>query len=159
MAAEGILSHAPLRAGDTVTDAALRRILGGVRQRTLPKPEWTHAAHLVFGAGLLSGTSLAQAEEEAPHLIRGYNEATGVLNDDASGYHHTITLFFLRRLDLLRPAHPIAASDWASKALASALARSDYPLRFFSKGLLFTVAARRGWVEPDLQPVDWKDGD
>lgn len=159
MAAEGILSHAPLRAGDAVTDTALRRILGGVRQRTLPKPEWTHAAHLVFGVGLLSEGSLAQAEEEAPHLICGYNEATGVVNDDASGYHHTITLFFLRRLDLLQPEHPIAASDWATEVLASPLAQSDYPLRFFSKGLLFTVAARLGWVEPDLQPIDWQDDD
>ena len=145
--------HAPLRAGDAVTVDAMRRIIDGVCDRTLPKPEWTHAAHLVFGVGLLSELSLAGTEEQAPDCIRRYNEATGVVNDDASGYHQTITLFFLRRLDYLRPPLAVTPPEWATEVLASPLAKSDYPLRFFSPERLFSARARREWVEPDLRAV------
>jgi hypothetical protein len=31
--------------------------------------------------------------------------------------------------------------------------RSDWPLAYWSKPILFSVAARRGWVEPDLRPL------
>ena len=34
--------------------------------------------------------------------------------------------------------------------LASEMAPRDWPLRLYSRELLFSVAARRGWVEPDL---------
>jgi len=37
--------------------------------------------------------------------------------------------------------------------LASPLAARDVLTRHYSKATLFSVAARRGWVEPDLEPL------
>ena len=37
--------------------------------------------------------------------------------------------------------------------LASEMGPRDWPLRFFSREVLFSVAARHGWVEPDLNPI------
>lgn len=144
----------PIRAGDRVTDAMVARIFSGVRERTLPKPEWTHPAHLVFAIALIAHEGLAGAEAAAPGLIRAYNESVGGVNDDAQGYHHTITLFFLRAIDdFLAPTAAEGLGARATTLLASTLAAPDYPLRFYSRERLFSVAARRDWLAPDLAPA------
>jgi len=144
-------NSSPIRAGDVVTDAKAGRIFQGVVNRTLPRPEWTHQAHLVFAAALLDAEGLDGAEKCAPSLIRAYNESVGGVNDDTQGYHHTITLLFLRHIDdFLAPMKGMPLGERATSLLASPLAATDYPLRFYSKELLFSVEARRGWVAPDL---------
>lgn len=37
--------------------------------------------------------------------------------------------------------------------LLSDVGRRDWPLRFYSRERLFSVSARRGFVEPDLMPL------
>ena len=143
----------PLRAGDRVTDAMVAHIFSGVLARTLPKPEWTHPAHLVFATALLADRGLWQAEATAPGFIRAYNLSVGGVNDDTQGYHHTITLFFLRHIEeFLRPFAEADAGVKATALLASPLAATDYPLRFYSRERLFSVEARRAWIPPDLAP-------
>lgn len=141
----------PIRAGDRVTDAMVAHIHDGVLTLTLPKPEWTHPAHLVFATALLAHKGLARAELETPHLIRAYNESVGGVNDDTQGYHHTITLFFLRAIDgFYGPHAEESVGGRATRLLSSPLAATDYPLRFYSRERLFSVEARRGWVEADV---------
>lgn len=141
----------PIRAGDTVTDAMVARIFSGVSARNLPRAEWTHPAHLVFATALIFHEGLGRAEAAAPRLIRAYNESVGGVNDDTQGYHHTITIFFLRAIagfiELFAAEGPGAC---ATRLLASPLAAPDYPLRFYSRERLFSVDARRGWVAGDL---------
>lgn len=88
-------------------------------------------------------------------LIRAYNEATGVPNTDEGGYHETITQASLRAaaafLCALPEATPLHAA--CNALMASPLGRTDWLLSYWSKGLLFSVAARRGWVEPDRAPL------
>ena len=68
-------------------DAGIERIACGLIDRTLPKPEWTHRAHFAAALWLLSHPDvLAKAGGMAP-IIRQYNEATGVRNNDSGGYH------------------------------------------------------------------------
>ncbi|HEX7884720.1 MAG TPA: hypothetical protein VF474_01970, partial [Phenylobacterium sp.] len=78
-----------------LSDDDIARIGRGVADRTLPKPEWTHAAHFAAAFWLLTRPQ-GDAEAEMPGLIRAYNAATGVENTDTSGYHETITLASLR---------------------------------------------------------------
>lgn len=144
-------SHAPIRAGNAVTDGMAIRIFEGVTRRTLPRPEWTHPAHLVFATALLDAEGLPGAEEKAPAYIRAYNESVGGANDDTQGYHHTITLLFLRHIaEFVSPFRSEGLGVRATRLLASPLAATGYPLRFYSKERLFSVEARRGWVPPDL---------
>lgn len=140
----------PIRAGDTVTDEIAHHIYNGVTTRTLPRPEWTHPAHLVFATTLLSVEGLIGAEAKAPAYIRAYNESVGGVNDDTQGYHHTITLLFLRHIDVfVSPLRDKTIGERATKLLASPLAATDYPLSFYSKERLFSVEARRSWMAPD----------
>ena len=135
------------------SDAEIDRIGRGLLDRSLPKPEWTHAAHFAAACWLLRRPDM-HAMRVMPGLIRAYNEATGVSNTGSSGYHETITLGSLRaarawlatRSD--RPLH-----EALNELLASEYGRSDWLLAFWSRALLFSVEARRAWVEPDLRAL------
>jgi hypothetical protein len=134
------------------SDADIERIGLGVLTRTLPKPEWTHAAHFAAAFWLLSRSD-RDARREMPGLIRAYNEATGVANTDNSGYHETITLASLRVARAWLDARPHKALHASlAELLASDYGRSDWLLAYWSRPLLFSVEARRAWVEPDLRP-------
>lgn len=144
-------AFAPIHPGDVVSDAAARRIIDGLRDLTLPKLEWTHGAHLCAGTALVTELGLRGAEVAMPGMIRAYNEATGVPNTDHEGYHHSITLFYLRALDaFLARDSECALGACCTSVLAAPIADRGYPLTRYSPARLFSVAARRGWIEPDL---------
>jgi len=134
-------------------DSQIDRIGRGLSERSLPKAEWTHAAHFAAAFWLLRrpGTDVMH---DMPGLIRSYNEATGVPNTDTGGYHETITMASVRAARAWLEARPRAPLHAAlNELLATEWGRSDWLLTYWSKSLLFSVAARRAWVEPDLRPL------
>ena len=135
------------------SEDALDRIGRGFLDRSLPKREWTHAAHFAAALWLMRHRLDLDTASEMPDLIRAYNEATGGANTDTEGYHETITQAslraaraFLARYPTQRPLHEIA-----NALMASELGRPDWLLRHWSRPVLFSTAARRGWVDPDLR--------
>ena len=136
-----------------LTDADIERIARGVIDRTLPKPEWTHAAHFAAAVWVLSRPGM-DAYREMPGLIRAYNTATGVANTDTEGYHETITQASLRAAAAQLATRPDAPlSDHLDALLAGPCGRSDWLFAYWTRAVLFTPTARRGWVEPDVQPL------
>lgn len=132
-------------------EADIERIARGLIDRTLPKAQWTHAAHFAAALWLLRHRGDVTFRDMPP-LIRAYNESTGVANTDSSGYHETITLASLR----LARAWLVARSEMPlhtalAELLASPHGRSDWLLTYWSREHLFSVPARREWVEPDLR--------
>lgn len=133
-------------------DEAVARVGEGLLACDLPKAEWTHEAHLAATTYLLLKHPEIDLDAELPGLIRRYNESVGGVNDDTQGYHDTITKAFLRGIrlfvaeaDLTDPIHEVV-----NDLLHSPMGKRDWPFRFWSKDRLFSVEARRGWVEPDL---------
>ncbi|MCF8503881.1 MAG: hypothetical protein K9G59_03120 [Caulobacter sp.] len=137
------------------SDAEIIAIGEGVVARSLPKPAWTHAAHFAAAVWLVAGQFGLVAERDMPGLIRAYNTSTGVENTDTGGYHETITLASLRAtrafLSGLPEGTPLFAA--CNALLATELGRPDWLLAYWSRERLFSAQARRGWVEPDLQPL------
>ena len=136
-------------------DAAIIRIGEGLLTRTLPRPDWTHEAHLAATTYLVSRRPDIDLDKQLPRIIRGYNESVGGVNDDTQGYHETITCLFLHGVRLFLadadPATPLHAQ--VNALLLSANGRRDWPLRFYSAERLFSVEARRNFVPPDLRPL------
>lgn len=144
------------RAEEAASRALIDYFYDGVRHGLLPKAEWTHTAHLLVACALLEDLGLVEAERQMPDLIRRYNETIEVANTDSQGYHHTVTIFYLRTLALFLSGAAVAPlCDKVNALLASPQAERDWPLKFYSKELLFSVAARRDWVEPDL--TSWQE--
>ncbi len=137
------------------SDADIERVARGLSDRTLPKSEWTHAAHFAAALWLLKRDGLG-AMREMPRLIWAYNESTGVANTDSSGYHETITLASLRAGHAWLAERPnVPLHEVLRELLAGELGRSGWLLTYWSRARLFSAVARRSWLGPDLRPFPW----
>ena len=134
------------------SDADIEHVGERFLARSLPKKEWTHEAHLGTTTYLLLRRPDIDVDKHLPDLIRRYNESVGGVNDDTQGYHETITRafiagvrLFLKEADLAAPLHELV-----NELLLSPMGRRDWPFRFYSRDRLFSVEARRHFVEPDI---------
>ncbi len=137
-----------------VRDEDIRALGKGLLARTLPREAWTHEAHLGACLWLLSERPDIDVDAEIAGLIRRFNESVGGVNDDHGGYHDSITRAYVAGVRLfLRETAETELAARANALLLSDVGRRDWPLRFYSRELLFSVPARRGFVEPDLAPL------
>jgi hypothetical protein len=91
---------------------------------------------------------------EMPDIIRAYNEATGGANTDSSGYHETITQASIRAARaFLVDAPPQPLFVTCNALMHSRLGNPDWLMAYWTRSRLFSVEARRAWLEPDLQPL------
>lgn len=135
-----------------VSDGEVVAIGRGLCTRTLPKPRWTHAAHFATALWLLRCHPEIDVHCAMPEMIRAYNAVTGVANTDSSGYHETITQASLRaaRAFLTARLHlPLFAV--CNELMSSPLGNPEWPLAYWSRERLYSVEARRAWVEADLE--------
>lgn len=138
------------------TEEEVRRVAAGLLSRTLPRPEWTHEAHLAAVSVLILDHPEIDLEQQLPSIISCYNESVGGVNDDHQGYHETLTQFWLANARAFHAANPQGSLlERVNRFIASPRGRRDAPLRHFSPARLFSVEARRRLVEPDLMPFDW----
>jgi hypothetical protein len=136
------------------TSDELDDLVARFRARTLPKDEWTHVAHLAVGTWHVYTHGPEPALELLRTGITRLNEAHGTVNDDSGGYHETITRAYVRLLsDFITTQPGLAAADCVQALVVSPLAEKTALLRYYSRESLRSVAARRGWVEPDIEPL------
>src|SRR5579863_3895019 len=137
------------------SEAEILEIVEGFRRRDLPQPRWTHQAHLTAGLWHVLNRPADLVLGELRRGIIAYNEAVGTVNDDVGGYHETITAFYVwairRFVEETAKASPFLA--FTNALLASPYAAKAFPFEYYSRACLLSVAARRGWLEPDLKPL------
>lgn len=132
-------------------DASIVHIGEGLLARTLPREEWTHEAHLAACTWIVRDRPDIVPVDDMAAIISAYNESVGGVNDDTQGYHETITQVYIAgvKAHLTEVGADMPLYEAVNALLLSARGRRDLPLRFYSKELLFSVPARRGFVEPD----------
>ncbi len=129
-----------------MTNDDATRILCQFCDHTLPKAQWTHDAHLAACWAVVATTPAPDALEYLRNAIRSYNEATGVANTATSGYHETLTAYFVYAVAGLQ-------AESVNAVLVAPRCRRDAPLQHWSRSRLFSECARSMWVEPDLEPL------
>ena len=135
-------------------DSEIRALGEGLLACALPREAWTHEAHLGACLWLLAERPDIDVDAEIGGLIRRFNESVGGVNDDAQGYHDSITRAYVAGVRLfLSETDETGLAERVNAMLLSDVGRRDWPLRFYSRELLFSVPARRGFVEPDLAPL------
>ncbi|MFN4358090.1 hypothetical protein [Sphingopyxis alaskensis] len=134
-------------------DSDIRALGEGLLACALPRAAWTHEAHLAACLWLLTERPDIDIDAEIAGLIRRFNESVGGVNDDHNGYHDSITRAYVAGVRrFLSETDATGLTDRVNALLLSDVGRRDWPLRFYSRELLFSVPARRGFVEPDLAP-------
>ena len=147
----------PSRSGD------IDRLVGRFRDCELTHAEWTHRAHLIVGLWHVWHHGPDRALVLLRERIRRLNRSLGVANTDDSGYHETVTRFYVHVLDRCRvELHGEDAGPESRGELPTGLcvevsdrlmADREIALRYYSRELLVSTRARREWVEPDLAPL------
>ena len=131
-----------------------REVLDLVRSfedATVPHDDWKHAEHLVVALYYLCNHDLDTAcEKMRAGILNLLEHGFKVDLTKEMPYHETITLFWMRTVadfngskngaSLLEKANEVAYK-WDK----------DYPLRFYSRELLFSDEARARFVKPDLE--------
>ena len=121
-------------------------------ERTLPKSEWTHAAHLVVGLYYCYHHPLGVAKNLMGDGIYWLNDAHGTPNTETSGYHETITVFWLRTVAnfMEKTGREHGLANLANNLIAFC-SDTNLPLKYYSRERLFSTEARLNYVEPDLE--------
>lgn len=134
-------------------DEAIRHVGRGLLDRSLPKEEWTHEAHLAACLWIVTERPEIDPVRDMRGIISAYNEAVGGVNDDHGGYHDSITHCFIAGVrSWMARSGAETLVDRVNGLLLAREGRRDWPLRFYSRERLFSVEARRARIEPDLRP-------
>ena len=135
------------------SDTAIQELAKGFITRQLPKSQWTHDAHWASALYIIEMRQDLCAEDHMPDLIRAYNVSVVGANSDREGYHETITQSSLIMARVFLRDHDSAPLyEICNNLLASPLGKPNWLFEYYSKDLLFSVQARRVWVDPDRKP-------
>lgn len=86
--------------------------------------------------------------------IKEYNISVGTENNDNSGYHETLTVFWLKVVTEFSNIKNLSDTELVYTLFTKTmLSSSKFPMKFYSKDLLFSKTARQKWIEPNLLPI------
>jgi hypothetical protein len=123
---------------------------------TLSRSRWHHRTHLAVAFWYLSHLEESQARLRICRGIRHYNDCQGIPNTPESGYHETLTVFWIRVirkfLDIARPGQP--RLELFDRLIERYGNQKDFWRDHYSFDLLKSAEARRTWVEPDRKDLN-----
>jgi hypothetical protein len=125
------------------------------KEGVLPKLEWTHEAHLMVGLYAVIEHKTAALDFMRTN-IRRYNEAVGTVNSDTTGYHETLTVFWVWMLSNLVAEKQLTTYDEVAVdelIFEELFAQRNVWLKFYTQERVLSVEARKQFVEPDLLPM------
>ena len=122
---------------------------------TLPKSEWTHEAHLIVGLKMVL-TFKEQAFPEMKKRIIRFNESIDTINSESSGYHETLTVFWLWAIKQFCEEKGITQFDVDAideLLFYEPLSRRKMVEDYYSEAILLLPESRRRFIRPDAQPL------
>ena len=136
-------------------EPAIDAFLMAFESGTLPGSAFTHAAHIFTGACYVHALGEPAALARMRNRIPAFNLAVGGQNTAISGYHETITVFWIKLLTGFRAAHPtIARALFAHNAVREFAPRRQILGEYYDYDVVSSLEARRSWIPPNLQPFD-----
>jgi hypothetical protein len=119
-----------------------------------PRADWTHHTHLTMATWYLFTVPPSKLLATLEKRIRSYNESVGIVNDQSSGYHETLTRFWITVIRDYFESNKFYFSIEVFRKMARLLGHSELPLEYYSRDLLFSARARSEWVDPDLKGIE-----
>jgi hypothetical protein len=122
--------------------------------KKLPRERWTHEAHLIVSAHYCLAFDCIVALKFLRNNIIEYNELSGTLNTDSSGYHETLTRFWI----IITKNFINNNSDLGKEELIRSFINSEYAsktlhLEYYSPEIIYSNRARHDWVDPNLKKL------
>ena len=136
------------------TEKEIAGLVRSFEDATISRDDWKHAEHLIVALYYLSHHDAETAYSKMRDgihnlLVKGF----GVDLSKEMPYHETITVFWMRIVaSFLKSSNGSSLPNKVSEMVDRF--DKDYPLRFYSRELLFSDEARGRFVEPDIQLFD-----
>ncbi len=129
-------------------------LIHAFQECSLPRSQWTHEAHLTVALWYLFYDSEQEAINAIRSGIKRYNSVQGIESSKDSGYHETLTLFWVRtiRQYLAQESRERSIVHLANGLIAKYADRT-LPFRYYTRDRLMSWEARVNWVEPDLRAI------
>jgi hypothetical protein len=141
----------PLPSEEPAIDAFLSAFEAG----TLPKPRWTHGAHILTGACYVHALGESAAIDRMRSNVTAYNLVVGGQNTATSGYHETITILWIKILAQFHRDHPtLPRAAFATLCVEHFAPQRDILRRYYDYDVVASIEARRGWIPPNLQAIE-----
>ncbi|MEG4120806.1 hypothetical protein QUA43_25470 [Microcoleus sp. N9_B4] len=130
-------------------------LIHAFQECSLPRSQWTHEAHLTVALWYLFYDSEQEAINAIRTGIKRYNSVQGIETTQNSGYHETLTLFWVRtiRRYLADESQNRSIVHLANGLIAKYAART-LPFSYYTRDRLMSWEARNNWVEPDLRALE-----
>jgi hypothetical protein len=117
---------------------------------SFPFDQWHHRAHVKLAYLYLTRYGFDTAATKLRNGIRAYNAAHNVPDQPASGYHETITQFWLRIVETTVQQYGQRPSADGFFDFHPQLSQKKNHRLFYSPGLFMSPKAKREFVGPDL---------
>ena len=126
------------------------RVVRSFENGTISREDWRHAEHLTVALYYLSHHDFDAALMKMRDGIFNLLKSFGVDLSKEMPYHETLTVFWMRAVEDFRISKNGASIIGICNELTETFDK-NYPLRFYSRELLFSDKARAEFVEADLQ--------
>jgi len=117
---------------------------------SISRDDWKHAEHLTVALYYLSHHDIETATEKMRKGIFSLLRSFGVDLTKEMPYHETLTVFWMRTVADFNSMSDGDSLLGKANGLVATFDK-DHPLKFYSREILFSNAARTGYVEPDLK--------
>ena len=133
-----------------VTEPEIDAFIAAFEAGTLPKAQWTHAAHILTGACYVHALGEAAAIARMRDRVSAFNLAVGGQNTPTSGYHETVTVFWIK---LLAAHHDLdeTRAAFAQRAVNDFVANRTIYADYYDYDVISSTEARRTWIPPNLR--------
>jgi hypothetical protein len=127
-------------------------LIHAFQECSLPRSQWTHEAHLTVALWYLFYDSESEAIDAIRNGIKHYNSVRGIESTKDSGYHETLTLFWVQKIrQYLAGELRNRSIVNIANGLIAKYADRTLPFSYYSRDRLMSAEARSSWVEPDLR--------
>jgi hypothetical protein len=118
-----------------------------------PLDRWHHRDHIRLAFLYLTSFTFDVALDKIRAGIRAHNSAHGIANTPTSGYHETMTVAWLRLVEMvLREYGPSGDGEAFCQDHPELLEKKTLRL-FYSRARFMSIEAKSRFVEPDLTPL------
>ncbi len=150
-----LLAFALYRKGRGRAPNKVPSIVDAFERRTLPPRQWDHRIQLEVSLWYLLQYNWSMALLKMRNGIMAYNQIAGIPNTENSGYHETLTQFWLKILSRFLEKNPtdLPYQQHCDAFWMSTHSSNELPLEYYSRERLFSIKARAEWVEPDLKKL------
>ena len=134
------------------TENEIAELIQKFEDASIARETWKHAEHLVVALYYIDRYGLAAGTDKMRDglfnlLIKGF----AVDLEKEMPYHETLTIFWMKTVAEFNAAKNGTSLLDKTNEILEKYAK-DYPLRFYSRVLLFSDQARSTFVDGDLNP-------